>query len=136
MKPNRPTNSKAESKAQKSLFQAVAMIESSEEARDFLNDLCTPAELQALTDRWIVVEPLINGDSYRDIALFQDSAENLAAKSSRTKHDLLRLSVFKLKRNSLLYARPPSNSHSKVWKTDRSFTGYAIALWFEIHTRS
>jgi len=68
MKPNRSTNSKAESKAQKSLFQAVSMIESSDEARDFLNDLCTPAELQALTDRWIVVEPLINGDSYRDIA--------------------------------------------------------------------
>jgi len=69
MKPNRSTNSKAESKAQKSLFQAVSMIESSDEARDFLNDLCTPAELQALTDRWIVVEPLINGDSYRDIAI-------------------------------------------------------------------
>ena len=38
-----------------------------EEVRAFLRDLCTPTELQAMADRWAVVEPLERGLSYRDI---------------------------------------------------------------------
>ncbi|MDH4126663.1 MAG: YerC/YecD family TrpR-related protein [Gammaproteobacteria bacterium] len=33
----------------------------------FLRDLCTPAELQALVDRWQVVELLEDGLTYRRI---------------------------------------------------------------------
>ena len=37
------------------------------EARDFLEDLCTPAELEAMIDRWRVAQLLDEGLSYRDI---------------------------------------------------------------------
>jgi TrpR-related protein YerC/YecD len=33
----------------------------------FLNDLCTPAELEVLVDRWRVVPYLLEGVSYREI---------------------------------------------------------------------
>ena len=33
----------------------------------FLQDLCTPAELEAMTDRWRVVPLLLRGLPYRDI---------------------------------------------------------------------
>ena len=39
-----------------------------DECRDFLRDLCTPAELQALADRWTVVGLLQAGMPYREIA--------------------------------------------------------------------
>ena len=54
-------------RAEKSLFEAVSCVESASEAEDFLRDLCTPAELQALVDRWAVVGLLREGMTYRDI---------------------------------------------------------------------
>jgi ATP phosphoribosyltransferase len=38
-----------------------------EECRSFFRDLCTPAELQAMADRWAVVELLERGLPYREI---------------------------------------------------------------------
>ena len=38
-----------------------------DEARNFFTDLCTPAELQAMKDRWVVVELVGEGKTYRDI---------------------------------------------------------------------
>lgn len=35
--------------------------------RAFLTDLCTPAELEALADRWRVVPLLLQAKPYRDI---------------------------------------------------------------------
>ena len=37
------------------------------EVRAFLEDLCTPAELEAMTDRWRVVPLLLEGVPYREI---------------------------------------------------------------------
>lgn len=68
MKPNRQFDSADVEQAQNALFEAVLTLKTQAEARDFFNDLCTPAELQALTDRWAVVDPLMEGKSYRDIA--------------------------------------------------------------------
>ena len=42
-------------------------LETVEECRNFLKDLCTPAELQALVDRWQVVSYLQEGLPYRKI---------------------------------------------------------------------
>jgi len=42
-------------------------MESVEECRNLLKDLCTPAELQALVDRWQAVELLEQGIPYRKI---------------------------------------------------------------------
>ena len=33
----------------------------------FLHDLCTPAELEVMVDRWRVVPYLLDGVSYREI---------------------------------------------------------------------
>ena len=49
------------------LFGAIIALETVEECRNFFKDLCTPAELQALVDRWQVVEYLQEGLPYRRI---------------------------------------------------------------------
>lgn len=54
--------------AENDLFRALLTLKTVDEARDFFTDLCTPAEMQALVDRWMVVEPLIDGEPYREIS--------------------------------------------------------------------
>jgi TrpR-related protein YerC/YecD len=56
-----------EAAAERALLQAVLTLRSIEECRDFFRDLCTPAELQALADRWNVVGLLQSGLPYREI---------------------------------------------------------------------
>jgi TrpR-related protein YerC/YecD len=51
----------------KALARAFAAIEKPEEVRAFLEDLCTPAELEAMADRWRVVPLLLKGMPYREI---------------------------------------------------------------------
>ena len=50
-----------------SLCRALLALEGVAEMRAFLRDLCTPAELEALVDRWRVVPYLMQGVAYRDI---------------------------------------------------------------------
>lgn len=49
------------------LYQALAVIKTESEAESFLQDLCTPAEIQAMADRWQVVEFVKQGMPYRQI---------------------------------------------------------------------
>ena len=49
------------------LYQAIVCLDTPEECKGFLRDLCTPAELQALIDRWTVVRMLRQGLPYREI---------------------------------------------------------------------
>jgi len=49
------------------LLQAILTLRSVDECRSFLRDLCTPAELQALADRWSVVGLLRQQLPYREI---------------------------------------------------------------------
>lgn len=49
------------------LVQALLALRSPEEARAFLDDLCTPAELEAIADRWRVVPLLVEDVPYREI---------------------------------------------------------------------
>jgi TrpR-related protein YerC/YecD len=51
-----------------SLCQAISSLRSSEEAQAFLDDLCTPAEFEALIDRWRVAQLLDQGKPYREIS--------------------------------------------------------------------
>jgi TrpR-related protein YerC/YecD len=53
--------------AEQSLGRALLELGDAEEAVRFLKDLCTPAELEALADRWRVVQFLREGLTYRDI---------------------------------------------------------------------
>ena len=50
-----------------SLFRALLSLESADEVGAFLQDLCTPAELEALADRWRVIPFLRRGVAYREI---------------------------------------------------------------------
>ena len=67
MKTHRGISQRQEAATERSLFQAVLTLRSVEECRDFFRDLCTPAELQALADRWSVVGLLQQGMPYREI---------------------------------------------------------------------
>ena len=51
-----------------SLAEALAALRSSDEARVLLADLCTPAEVHSLAERWHVARLLDAGDlTYREI---------------------------------------------------------------------
>lgn len=67
MKPNRNESDRQHSRAENELFAAIASVESVPECRNLLRDLCTPAELQALVDRWQVVKYLQKNLPYRKI---------------------------------------------------------------------
>jgi TrpR-related protein YerC/YecD len=68
VKNHRILSPRQEAAAERALFQAVLTMRTPEECRAFFRDLCTPAELQALADRWTVVGLLQDGLSYREIA--------------------------------------------------------------------
>jgi TrpR-related protein YerC/YecD len=53
--------------AARTLSEALLSMETAREAREFLEDLCTPAELEAMVDRWRVAQLLDQGLSYREI---------------------------------------------------------------------
>ena len=49
------------------LAYVLSTLQGKEEVRAFLEDLCTPAELEAMGDRWRVVPLLLQGVPYREI---------------------------------------------------------------------
>ena len=67
MKTHRTLTPRQEALAERALYGAVLTLRSVEECRDFFRDLCTPAELQAMADRWAVVEWLKQDVPYREI---------------------------------------------------------------------
>jgi TrpR-related protein YerC/YecD len=67
MKTHDKLSPRQEALAERALCTAVAALRSAEECRAFFRDLCTPAEIQAMADRWAVVELLGRGLSYREI---------------------------------------------------------------------
>lgn len=51
------------------LFEALVALETVEDARNFLADLCTPAEIKAFVERWNVCQLLDKKQfSYREIS--------------------------------------------------------------------
>ena len=67
MKDHRGITPRQEALAERSLYMAIASLKTVDECRAFFRDLCTPAELQALADRWSVVALLEAGMPYREI---------------------------------------------------------------------
>jgi TrpR-related protein YerC/YecD len=67
MKEHRAVTPRQEALAERALFAAILTLRTVEECRSFFRDLCTPAELQALADRWAVVGLLQEGVPYREI---------------------------------------------------------------------
>ena len=50
-----------------SLYRALLSLKSPAECEDFLSDLCTPTELEALADRWEVAQLVNQAVPYREI---------------------------------------------------------------------
>lgn len=67
MKEHRVLNRRQESAAEDELFSALLGLRNVAEYRAFFQDLCTRAELEAMKDRWAVVELLTKGLTYRAI---------------------------------------------------------------------
>ncbi|MCB1559836.1 MAG: DNA-binding transcriptional regulator [Xanthomonadales bacterium] len=66
--PTRSTESQVDqTDALEDLCDALCALRGHEEMAAFLRDLCTPAELEAMSDRWRVVAPLTAGMAYRSI---------------------------------------------------------------------
>ena len=64
---HRQFSARQEAQTERNLVGALLTQRSPEEMRAFLRDLCTPAELQAMADRWAVVECLQRDLPYREI---------------------------------------------------------------------
>src|SRR5258708_23268872 len=67
MKPHLNVTPRQEALAERNLCAAVASLRTPDECRAFFRDLCTPAELQGMADRWAVVDYLKRGLPYREI---------------------------------------------------------------------
>ena len=67
MKPRRKMNASQAARARAGLYRAILALRSEQECEKFFSDLCTPAELEALVDRWAVVAYLADGLPYRKI---------------------------------------------------------------------
>jgi TrpR-related protein YerC/YecD len=67
MKHHDPEHVQANRAARSSLAEALLAMRTAEEMRALLKDLTTPAELEALVDRWRVVQFLQQRRPYREI---------------------------------------------------------------------
>lgn len=67
MKEHRNLSPRQERAAERALYEAILTLKDVDECRRFFRDLCTPAELEAMADRWAVVGLLREGLPYRDI---------------------------------------------------------------------
>lgn len=67
MKQLDPQHVEANRAARSSLAEAFLAMRTADEMRALLKDLTTPAELEALVDRWRVVKLLDQGRPYREI---------------------------------------------------------------------
>jgi len=63
----RPNDPEQTQDALDDLAAAMLRLESVAQLRAFLEDLCTPAELEAMSDRWKVVPLIAEGVPYREI---------------------------------------------------------------------
>ena len=68
MKRHSPAQQRELKAAAASLYQAFLTLDTPAEVRQFLLDLCTPAELEAMVDRWWTASLLNEGRSYREIS--------------------------------------------------------------------
>jgi len=68
MKQHNEAQKKALKKASESLYKAFLTLEEPGEVRQFLLDLCTPSEVEAIVDRWWTASLLRQGHSYREIS--------------------------------------------------------------------
>ena len=68
----------------KNLNEALLLLKNKNEVNDFSKDLCTPAELKALEERWSVAQLLYEDNlSYRDIATKLETSTTTVTRVAR-----------------------------------------------------
>lgn len=67
MKDHKSVSARQARQAEYALYDAILTLRDADECRRFFLDLCTPAEIEALADRWSVVALLEQGLPYREI---------------------------------------------------------------------
>lgn len=68
------------------LAQAFAALKNTADIKAFLQDLCTPAEMEALVDRWQVVPYVIDEMPYREIHEHTGVSVTTIGRVARTLH--------------------------------------------------
>ena len=68
MKQHNAAQRQALKTAARSLYEAFLTLDTPAEVRAFLLDLCTPAEVEAMVDRWWAASLLAEGRPYREIS--------------------------------------------------------------------
>ena len=68
MKQHNEQQKQALTLAADSLYKAFLTLKKPDEVRQFLLDLCTPSEVEAMVDRWWTASLLRQGHSYREIS--------------------------------------------------------------------
>ena len=63
----RQSGAERSAQARDRLVRVLACLDDPAQVDAFLDDLCTPSEIEALADRWSVVPLLVSGMSYRQI---------------------------------------------------------------------
>ncbi len=72
------------SKDESDLYAALAMLETQDEIRRFLADLCTPGEIKAFSERWAIAKLLDKGGlGYREIAAATSASTTTVARVAR-----------------------------------------------------
>jgi TrpR-related protein YerC/YecD len=104
--PGKPAPQKPHTEDANTLARAVLSLETLEEVRDFLNDLCTPAELRAFYERFKVARLLDDGQmSYREISEATGASTTTVTRVARflreMPHQGYRLVIDRLNANSL-----------------------------------
>lgn len=62
------------------LFKAILSLTSVKEAEAFFRDLCTPKEINDMSERWQIVQLLQAGQSYREIATTLNTSTTTVAR--------------------------------------------------------
>lgn len=70
--------------ASKELYEALCALNSAEECAAFLSDLCTPKEINALAERWLIARLLSRGGhSYREISTMTGASTTTIGRVAR-----------------------------------------------------
>ena len=83
MKLDRKYTEKQEREVEDKLFEAIKTLDGFEEYRSFFLDILTPAEFQAIKDRWAVAALLYEGYTYREINKISGVSNTTVARVAR-----------------------------------------------------
>lgn len=71
-----------------SLYEALNLLETEDEAKRFIKDLCTPKEIREMEERWYIAKLLYDDKlSYRQISDFSKTSTTTVTRVARFLHD-------------------------------------------------